>query len=393
VRSLQTILLALATVALLLFAPTVRAQEDDADLGEAARPVRELRDTRDKLLVFVFDVSGSMKGENLRRARESTITLIRQAARPGDRLVLYTFGAAYRTVFDKTLTSADDRQALIEQVPSRPDDGAGTNIRRPHHEALKLAEAWAPKPAAIVLLTDSFNDQPRTTDPAYADYLRYYLPGGRLDKYPDTPENRDYERLLASLRRSRTFKVYGIGVRVDESGRPIERLPDTEPSPAPRESAVPDRRPPPAPEPTPWPLIALAAAVLGAGAVGWWVFASRPTPLRITGGPSGAKDFALKGSLGVRLGGDGAGFAADAYPLPGTKEPVAQVRGARGQLQVVSPPQPAAGVRVFHNGLPLEGTVPLRYGDEIRVSVADPAGAGSPREYRLKFADPLDSSH
>ncbi len=102
-------------------------------------------------------------------------------------MVLLTFGAGYKKVFDKTITAEGDKDDLVEQVPSQVGQGAGTNIRKPHHDALKLLDAALPKPGAVVLLTDSFNDEPRKDDPAYGTYLMYYTPGGRLEKYPDTP--------------------------------------------------------------------------------------------------------------------------------------------------------------------------------------------------------------
>jgi hypothetical protein len=130
----------------------------------------------------------------------------------------------------------------------------------------------------------------------------------------------------------------------------------------------------------------------------------RTATFRITGGPGGAKEFGLKNGQTVRVGGKGASFAGDAYPLPGLDEPAAEIRAARGQLRlaplgVAAAPSavPATGrsggnqtasPRVFHNGLPLEKEEPLGYGDEIRVSVPDSTGVGVPREFRLKLDDP-----
>jgi hypothetical protein len=156
--------------------------------------------------------------------------------------------------------------------------------------------------------------------------------------------------------------------------------------------------------PLPWIL-------LGAGALLALLAALLLPPLlraatfRITGGPAGAKDFSLKNGQTVRLGGKGAGFAGDAYPLPGLDDPAAEIRAARGQLRLAPAGVPAARntpgavpvtgggnqmalPRVFHNGLPLEKEESLGYGDEIRVSVPDPAGVGVPREFRLKLDDP-----
>lgn len=403
------LLLLFCCAAAVLSVPRAVWAQDDAggDLGEVAPAVRDLRALKNKVLVFVFDVSASMRtpvpgGENgqtnLQRAREATITLIREATAPGDRVVLLTFGAGYRTVFDKTLASEGDKDALADQVPSEVGTGAGTNIRKPHHDALKLLEAARPRPGhasvpgAVVLLTDSYNDEPRRDDPAYPTYLKYYVPGGQLNKYPDTPENRDYERLLRKMRRAQ----YGVGVQIDATGRPIERAtvtaaPPTETAPAPAVAPAPVEK---APGP-PWPWIALGVGVLGLGAF-LLLGSARPVPLRVSGGPGGAKDFSLKNGQSLRLGGEGAAHAFDAYPLPGvTGAPAALVRAGRGGQFHLLPHSPAAkpsgnppsGARVFHNGLPLEREAMLGYGDEVRVSTPDPA-TGVAKEFRLKFDDP-----
>jgi len=413
-------LLALLSAALLLPPGMARAQDpdeggsaalsgpSDAEMGEAAPVVREMKSQKDKTVIFVFDVSGSMRGELLRRARTAAVTILREGTSPGDRVVLYTFGADYTKVFDQRLENNAQKRELIQQVPSAPGEGAGTNIRRPHHEALKILESEEPKPGAVVLLTDSFNDEPKKDDPAYADYLRYYTPGGRLEKYPDTPENRDYERLLAKMSRSERVRAFGIGVQIDQSGRPVERLPQAAPSPAaedgPRTASTP--RPLSAPgnadaaKGPPWPLI--IGLALGAAAIAGLLFAlggGKPAPLRITGGPGGPKEFQVKGGQGIKLGGDGANFAADAYPLPGVANAPAVIKGARGGMSIAPLPAAAAGgapsaapaPTVLHNGLPLEREATLRYGDEVRVVLPSPEpGAGIAKEFRLKFEDPTE---
>ena len=391
-------LLVLVAGTLAVAPQTGRAQDDPGtDLGEVAPAVNDLRAQRNKVLVFVFDVSASMRtpvpgGENgqtnLQRAREAAITLIREATAPGDRVVLLTFGAGYQTVFDKTLASEGNKDALVDQVPSEVGTGAGTNIRKPHHDALKLLDAARPRPGAVVLLTDSYNDEPRRDDPAYPTYLKYYVPGGRLNKYPDTPENRDYEQLLRKMRRAQ----YGVGVQIDATGRPVERAPTTAAPPPVENAPAPAAAPAPAEKAPglPWPWIALGLAVLGLGAF-LLLGSTRPAALRVSGGPGGVKDFSLKSGQSLRLGGEGAAHAFDAYPLPGvTDTPAAVVRAGRGgqfRLLPGAPGNPPAGARVFHNGLPLEREAVLGYGDEVRVSVPDPAG-GVAKDFRLKFADP-----
>ncbi len=369
-----------------------------ADLGEAEGPVRELRAIKDKTVIFVFDVSGSMRGENLRRAREATVGVLRYGIGPGDRAVLFTFGAGYQKVFDRKIAVEADKRELINLVPSAPGEGAGTNIRRPHHEALKILEAeHQARPdavGAVILLTDSFNDEPKQTDAAYADYLRYYTPGGRLAKFPDTPENRDYTRLLAQLYRTQKVKMFGIGVQIDQNGRPVERLPQAAPTPSPVATETTTQAPPPVRETGVSPFVWFALGLAALATILYFVAAPllKPVPLRIAGGPGGPKDYQLKGGQSVKIGGDGAGFAFDSYAVPGTKTPVALVRSGRGGFSVApyGPPVAAtatAGPKAYHNGAPLERDTPLNYGDEVRVTVPDPA-TGINKDYRLKFEDP-----
>jgi hypothetical protein len=397
-----------AGLSLLVCTPGARAQdatggdaglsaEEIADMGEAAKPVKDLRPLKGKTIVLIFDVSGSMKSNGmLKRARQAAANIVRYAARPGDEVVLFTFGAGYDTKRQR-IESGVDRSVILQALPTATGEGAGTNIRRPHHEALKLLEQEMPRPAAIILLTDSFNDEPKPTDPSYQDYLRYYTPGGMLTKYPKTPENRDYERLLRELVVSGKVKQYGIGINIAEDGRPIERLPQNAPPPV----AAPVATPTPAPaapkekESTfPYVWVGLGALVLIGGAVAL-LQAAKPTVLRITGGPGGMKDFQVKGGQPVRIGGEGANFAPDAYPLPGVAQPLALIKASRGAMTLT----PAAGKgsagaggnekgggRVYHNGVPLDGDAPLNYGDEVRITA--PADAGATREYRLKFDDP-----
>ena len=155
------------------------------------------------------------------------------------------------------------------------------------------------------------------------------------------------------------------------------------------------------PDPTLWIIL----GVVGVAAVGGFLLAPmfKSSSLRITGGPGGVKDFSLKSGTTIRLGGDGANFSPDAYPLPGVSQTVAQIRVKGGRMTIAPPgatgkpggkssPETApvsnetGGPRVFHNGLPLDAETAMGYGDEVRVSIPNPGGVA--KEYRLKFEDP-----
>ena len=379
--------------------PAPATQPGDTALGESAPAVQGLRDVSPKTLVFVFDVSGSMRGELLRRAREATITILREGCKSGDRVVLYTFGAGYNTVFDTTLKSEAEKRDLIAKVPTAPGGGAGTNIRKPHHDALKLLEANLPTPGAVVLLTDSFNDEPKKDDPAYPMYTRYYTPGGRLKKYPDTGENRDYERLLRETTDSQKVQIYGIGVQIDKSGRPVEQLPVAEATPATATETQTQ---------TSTPVTVIGGGkgntvfglslewLIGLGALALAAFAalllflrgSKPVPLRIKGAPTGAKDYEIASGQTINLGGANA-HSFDVYALPGIAAPVATLRGTGGRFTVAPAPETMGAAKVSLNGLPLDKESSLNWGDEVRISAPDATGAL--KEYRLIFDDPTKS--
>jgi hypothetical protein len=364
------------------------------ELGEASEVVTASREMRPKQVILIFDTSGSMKSKELvgggeemmRRARTAALTVLRESVRSGDTVVVQTFGAGTKTLFDG-IYEGGERQKMIDAVPSKPDEGSGTNIRRPHHDALKRAEAYKAGKTFIVLLTDSFNDQPNNNTPEWEDYVKYYVPG-QLLKYPNTPENTDYTRLLAAY----PSTSYGVGIQVDPTtGRPVERDPFKNPiekgTPEPTVTTTPAPVKPPDSYPF-LPYLFLLLPVLAGGVVAFLML--KPVPLRITGGSiggsGGQKDFQVKTSAPIKLGGEGANFSSDAYPIAGVKETIATVTGARGSFSLIPAPQLPAGLRVYHNGVPLQGPTPLRYDDELRVSVPDANGVT--KEIRLKFSDP-----
>lgn len=374
------------SLTLLAFLTLLTPALAQADLSEI---ITELKGTSPKCVVLILDVSESMKVDDYnKKMSEAAETVLKEGLGEGDQVALYTFGAGYKKIFDTTPLNPAERRKLVAQIPSKPELGEGTNIRQPHHEALKLAKASGKTPY-ILLLTDSFNDPPKNTPDAYTEYQKYYTPG-KLEVYPATPENQDYEDLLGWMRTS-GGKTYGLGVEILPSGRPKERfkvapkettIATPEPTPAPTTSSA----PPAKQEEFPLPLLLGVLGVAVAGIL-FAVLRPKPMPLRIAGsGPP--RDFDVRGSTTLRLGGEGGSAALDAYPIQGTKEVVGVVKGARGQFSLE--PQPSTKARVYHNGVPLEKASPLRYGDEVRVSILDSNGALI-KETRLKFSNPNQS--
>src|SRR5262249_4466737 len=140
----------------------------------------------------------------------------------------------------------------------------GTNIRWPHHEALRWVEQHHPRKTFLIIASDSYNDPPAPDDPALGKYRGYYLPNS-LTVYPDTVANRDYERLL-KRRSALGITTWGAGVDINQTtGRPIERYlapTPTEPAAAPPAPAPAAPAAPPARGSQPWLWIVLIVIAL-----------------------------------------------------------------------------------------------------------------------------------
>jgi hypothetical protein len=355
--------------------------------------------TTPKTVVFVFDVTQSTRtGGVFEREREATATILRHGCSPGDHVVLIKFGTGISTVFDATLSDTVAVDSLIDKIPQSVEPGAGTNIRWPHNEALKIIDADAPNPGVVVLLTDSYNDQPLQTDPDYPMYRAYYNLY-KLTVYPNTPENRDYERLLKTLHREHRLHEYGVGVAIARSGRPVERLPN-----AAGGSDAPDQPQNLAPtiisqtghEKT-GPDLTLAigipfAVLLLLAGLAMAAFSQKAHIRLALVGKSNMSDFRLKPGARVGLGGSPAtaGPGVETFTISGLKEPAAYILGQFGGSAVLKAAPAAGDIKVLHNGLKLEGELPIRVDDEIRIII--PASALAEEQIvRLRIMDPKGS--
>ena len=385
---------AVLAIILSLAAPAF-AQDAPAPLSPA-QIAAQIKPLKGKTVIFIFDVTESTRhGGVFTEERAATATLLRQGCSPGDRIILLPFGTGYTTAFDKTLTSPGDVDPLIDQIPPAPVPGHGTNIRLPHHEALKLIARDQACPAVVVLLTDSFNDRPDLTDPNYPKYLAYYTLKG-LTVYPHTPENRDYERLLRTLTAKGCLHQYGVGVGIAPDGRPIERLP-VGPGQGDSDAGATTETPTVlAPTGTAsrgshLPLIlGLLLAALLLGLLFWFLTRRRPIPLRLKLGDKGLpRDFRLLPGSRLALGGapGTASGSADVFPLAGLAAPTAFIQAERGGAILAPAPAADGSPTLFHNGVALKQPTPLRVGDDLRVAVPATASEGE-REHRIRVEDP-----
>lgn len=304
-------------------------------------------------------------------ARPFAQDLVNQGLHKGDHFVLYTFDTSPHKVFDQTITQ--DLPQVLDKLPSvnTLSKDRGTNIRLAHYEGLKLLEqeTRGKHPAFLVFLSDGFHDSPQANDPNYASF---YLPGGRLDALPDTPQARDYKRLAAKFR----AQNYGVGVSIASNGLVEEEVPSSA-TPAPvAASTATDGNSPVKDEGANWtkwlvPLGVLAAALAGLGA--WSLFFK---PIRVgLGQPNDArknKIFPLKHGGRITLGGVGASGIPSAFDVPQTKAAVGHIARSGQSFSL----QPAAnqpdGAQLSVNGQPVSKAQRLNFGDQIRVRF--PAG-------------------
>jgi hypothetical protein len=358
----------------------VSVQESVPDLASMQS---RMRSVTPKTVVVLFDISGSMeKDDTVSRAREATIELLRGTVQPGDRVIVTAFDVKPQNLVDQKVSGEADLQRVVDQVPGTLSSQRGTNIRWAHHQALRMIEQHAPKNSYIVVVTDGFNDPPSTTDPQRADYLKYY-DARSLTRYPDTPENRDYERLLGKRNQLRV-QAFGIGVLIDENtGRPREQfaappIRSTE-EPAPTQEEPRNETPPAAFNP--WWLVA-AVALLALLLIG--IMLLKPMlgaeDIVLVEGARQAGPFRMSSGSIVELGGAGHGDGAFGVPIPGTAAPVAFLKRTGGSYQLELAPAGEAGApEVKVNGETVVKTHPLRFSDEIQVRVTRPEGARASR--------------
>jgi hypothetical protein len=375
-----------------LLAHPAWAQNDGARVLSAEQIAQRIAPLHPKTLVLVFDVTLSTRHNDIfGLERSGAATLIEDGCTVGDRVVLLKFGTGYHAVFDTMLTDNADKETLVNEIPSAPEPGRGTNIRWPHHAALEIVKKDLPRKGVIVLLTDSFNDRPMLTDPNYPDYLDYYTLKG-LTIYPHTAQNRDYENLLNTLAVPGIIQQYGIGVGIAPDGRPIERIPKAgqgDDASAGEGGQTTETQTLEGTEQVhhsllPWILAGLF--LLLALLTLFWASLNRAVPLRLKLGDRGTPhDYRLRPGHKVSLGGTPLTAAPgdDVFPLAGIPAPAASaVAGRGGAATLVPAPSPIEGLKVLHNGLPLEGSVPLKPGDEVRLLV--PATDTTPlREHRV----------
>jgi hypothetical protein len=390
----------LLLLALLVLAAHPAAAQSQADLE---RMGRELAAAHPKRVEVCFDVSGSM--ENLGKfgpLREALIPLLRGGLKAGDQVVITAFDTEPRELFSRTLKDDAEVDDAINALPSETTPNkTGTNIRWPHHLALKAAEKEHMPASFILLVSDSYNDTPSRSDRAWPDYLKYYRLDshgiGQLTVFPDTPENHDYERLMRR-EKALNIRTWGIGVEMYPPGSLA-----TSNRPHEQRSLVPEMKNPPAaaaPAPTEVPAkpavpsllwLWIALGLLALIAIMVWLNMNRPVHVSLSEGPKRYQNYTLRPREAVVLGGAAARGDPLGYPVAGTREPAGYLeRGVRDFRLRPGEGARAGEATLLLNNEAVEGPRRIDYSDDIKIRLQRPATEGAPSpEVRLQFGRAL----
>lgn len=342
----------------------------------ATRIISAIRGRKEKAVVIVLDVSGSMtNAHRLRHSVAALARIVREGTRVGDTVAVFSFDTSPTLVLKETRVKKDaDKKIIIDRIPTVSNNTVGSNIRWAHHEALKLLAPSRQPYQVCILVSDNRHDPPPAGDPYHPDYLKYYVPGSM--ETPDTPESRDYARLREQFTGG-TRATYGIGVDVLETGA-VRELP-----------------PPPRTPAWVYAAILLAVAVLAGG--GWLAArafgraaaarkaaqAPLTVVVRDVSPDAGTRSFGgdtrldLDAEDSFDLGGVPFG-TGKVVTLPGiaVREPLARVQrhGSHLVIQALAPRETAV---VLLDGAELEagaGARPLRLGQTVSLRVRVMAG-------------------
>ena len=369
---------------------TGQAFAQDSSIEKSKMILQSLEQKRPDYIALIQDVSGSMLTNGmLTKARQAALRVIKEAAVQGTYVRIVGVNATEHVLFDGPIKSSKDRKAALDAIPYKALDGAGTNLRKPHHTALRQALDSGAKSPVIVFVTDSYNDAPRGNTEELANYAAYYDKGGDLAKIAASPIGKTYRTDIAEYA-ARGGRTFGFGVEVDAvSHRPVERSPKDISTPKPDVKPVaPANVPPPASDDPIWPYL-LGGAVIVAVAGGLYALKNRkPLAVSIEMGSRSGRDLVFRGGDAVGIGGIAAG-CTQALPFPGNAGAIAMLTLERGVL--VAKPVSAVGASALWvlsvNGVDVSGTssVPVRVGDTLRIrSVA--GDTETVAEYRWKVA-------
>jgi len=371
-------------------APNRPAVAQETSLEKSKTILQSIEQKRPDYIALIQDVSGSMLTNGMMtKARQAALRVVKEAAVQGTYVRIVGVNASEHVLFDGPIASNKDRKDALDSIPYKALDGAGTNLRLPHHAALRQALDRGAKSPVIVFVTDSYNDAPRDNPTELNDYASYYDKGGDLTKIAKTSTGDAYRKDIAAFAAigGRTF---GFGVNIDASShRPVERSPKDITTPVKESKPVaPANVPPPPPDDPIWPYLLGGAVVIAIAGAVFVLMNRKPLAVSIDMGTRNGRDLVFRGGDAVGIGGLAAG-CTQTLPFPGNTGAIALLMLDRGVLvakAVAGSGQPAKWI-LSVNGVDVSGTaaVPVRVGDTLRIRSA--AGdTESVAEHRWKVA-------
>ena len=380
-------LLLSCTASLFVLRPAVG---QDSSVEKSKMILQSLEQKRPDYIALIQDVSGSMLTNGmLQKARQAALVVIKEAAVQGTYVRIVGVNATEHVLFDGPIKSSKDRKAALDAIPYKALEGAGTNLRKPHHTALRQALDFGAKSPVIVFVTDSYNDAPRGNLDELANYAAYYEKGGDLAKIAASPTGKTYRKDIAEYA-ARGGRTFGFGVEVDAlSHRPVERSPKdiSAPKPDVKPVAPASVTPPPSDDPI-WPYLLGGAVIVAAVGAVYALKSRKPLAVSIEMGSRTGRDLVFRRGDGVGIGGLSAG-CTQTLPFPGNTGAIAMLTIERGML--VAKPIPATGTAsqwvLSVNGVDVSATssIPVRVGDTLRIrSIA--GDTETVAEYRWKVA-------
>ncbi|MFM7188236.1 MAG: vWA domain-containing protein [Armatimonadota bacterium] len=374
----------------LIIASNRAAVAQETSLEKSKTILASIEQKRPDYIALIQDVSGSMLTNGMMtKARQAALRVVKEAAVQGTYVRIVGVNASEHLLYDGLISSNTDRKKALDAIPYKALDGAGTNLRLPHHAALRQALERGAKSPVIVFVTDSYNDAPRDNPTELNNYASYYDKGGDLTKIAKTSTGDAYRRDIAAFA-ANGGRTFGFGVNIDASShRPVERSPKDITTPVTESKPIaPANIPPPPPDDPIWPYLLGGVVLIGVAGIVFLLNNRKPLAVSIEMGTRSGRDLVFRGGDAVGIGGLAAG-CTQTLPFPGNTGAIALLMLERGVL--VAKPVSASGQPprwvLSVNGVDVSGTaaIPVRVGDTLRIrSVA--GDTESIAEYRWKVA-------
>ncbi len=123
-----------------IIAPNQSAVAQDTSLEQSKAILQSIEQKRPDYIALIQDVSGSMLTNGMMtKARQAALRVVKEAAVQGTYVRIVGVNASEHVLFDGPISSNKDRKEALDAIPYKALEGAGTNLRLPHHAALRQA--------------------------------------------------------------------------------------------------------------------------------------------------------------------------------------------------------------------------------------------------------------